>query len=101
MRRTPLQRARFRVPPMAPKGALGVAPTAVKQGIAAAAPDKPAAFVFALCAVGDGPEERIRVKRLLKRLGRQHGLRVKWPEPPADAPAAQPTPAAAIVEGTR
>ena len=38
-------------------------------------------FTFSLRAVGAGPPTEVRVKRLLKELGRKHRLKVRWPEP--------------------
>lgn len=38
-------------------------------------------FIFALRAIGPGPDEALRVRKLLKELGRKHGLRVTFPDP--------------------
>lgn len=48
---------------------------------------KPQGFTFSLTAVGDGPDEAVRVRRMLKALARRHGLRVTWPiSPDQNAP---------------
>jgi hypothetical protein len=46
-------------------------------------------FIFQVSAVGDGTPEAVRVRRLLKALGRVYGLRVEWPTEAVEAPAVQ------------